>query len=52
MMRPKRHGLSAQDVKKELPELVITDKISNKKGANYGDIISKLVGSFQLLDKK
>ena len=32
--------------------LVITDKISNKKAVNHGDIISKLVGSVQLLDKK
>ena len=48
----KRHGLLAQDVEKQLPELVITDKISNKKAVNYGDIISKLVGSVQLLDKK
>ena len=48
----KRHGLLAQDVEKRFPELVITDKISNKKAVNYGDIISKLVGSVQLLDKK
>ena len=47
-----RHGLLAQDVQKELPELVIQDSTTNKLAVNYGDIISKLVGCVQLLDKK
>jgi hypothetical protein len=32
-------GGLAQDVEKQLPELAITDKISNKKAVNYGDVI-------------
>jgi hypothetical protein len=47
-----RHGLLAQDVQKELPELVITDRTTNKLAVNYVDIISKLVGCVKLLDKK
>jgi hypothetical protein len=45
-----RYGLLAQDVQKELPELVIADRTTNKLAVNYGDIISKLVGCKKIND--
>jgi hypothetical protein len=48
----KRYGVIAQDIKKTMPELVMTNNLTGNLAVNYIDMIGVLISSIQNVDKR
>ena len=48
----KRYGVIAQEIKKTMPELVMTSNLTGNLAVNYIDMIGILISSIQNVDKR